>query len=69
MRILLKDRKRVGREFQATVIPRLFSLVLTIEAILEITKPDAVRKRLASAVTELDDVLRQVREAVFGEIP
>jgi len=69
VRILLKDRKRVGREFQATVIPRLFSLVLTIEAILEITKPDAVRKRLASAVTELDDVLRQVREAVFGEIP
>jgi len=66
---VLRDRERVGREFQATVIPRLFSLVLTIEAILEITKPEAVRKRLASAVIELDDVLRQLRETVFGELP
>jgi len=65
---VLEDRERVGREFQRTVIPKLFSLVLTIEAIVGITKPEGVQKRLASAVTELDEVLRQLRDTVFGEM-
>jgi len=64
---VLRDRERSAREIQRTVIPKLFSLALTIEAMLEIAKPAAVRDRLASTVAELDDVLRQVRNSVVGQ--
>ena len=60
------EQERVAREFQRTVIPKLFALALTIEAVLEITRPESVRNRLAAVVGDLDDVLREVRGTVFG---
>lgn len=63
---LLEDRDRIAADLQDKVIQRVFAAGLTLQgAMAMITQPEAQR-RLAAVADDLDQVIRAVRDSVFG---
>jgi signal transduction histidine kinase len=63
---LLEERERIARDLHDVVIQRLFAIGLTLEgASHSIAEPDAGR-RVARAVDELDQTIKEIRTTIFG---
>jgi signal transduction histidine kinase len=63
--MLVEDRERIGRDLHDNVIQQLFALGLSLQATYQVaTGPTA--GRLSSAVDVLDDVIREIRNAIFA---
>jgi signal transduction histidine kinase len=62
---LIADRERIGRDLHDMVIQRLFATGLMLEAVgRSITDSDA-KKRLDTAVEELDVTIRHIRTLIY----
>jgi len=61
---VFKDRDRIARDLHDVVIQRLFAVGLSLQALAATTEP-TVASRIASAVSELDDTIRQIRSSIF----
>jgi signal transduction histidine kinase len=61
----VEDRERIARDLHDTVIQRLFAIGLSLQATLRLATDDAIKKRLLSAVDDLDTTVRDVRAAIF----
>jgi two-component system, NarL family, sensor histidine kinase DevS len=63
---VLRDRDRLAGELRNEVIQRIFAVGLSLESAAALAEDPAVRDRIAKAVSDLDYVIRVVRDAVFA---
>lgn len=65
---LVEDRERIARELHDGVIQAIFGVGLNLQAAAMVSDP-AMARRLDEAVGRLDDVVRDLRNYVFGLRP
>jgi len=63
---LYADRDRIGRDLHDLAIQRLFATSMSLQGAYKITQKSAVAKRIAQAITDLDDTIRVIRSTIFG---
>jgi signal transduction histidine kinase len=63
---VLQDRERIAAGLQDQVIQGIFAAGLVLESAASLTTQAGVRQRVGRATGELDEVLRLLRDAVFG---
>jgi signal transduction histidine kinase len=62
---VLTDRERIARELHDHVIERLFAVGLAMQATVPLARSPEVRRRLSEYVDDLQDVIREIRTAIF----
>jgi signal transduction histidine kinase len=62
---LIQDRERIAADLHDTVIQRLYATGLGLEASLPLASPE-LAVRLARAVADLDETIRQIRSTIFA---
>jgi len=64
---VLEDRERIAQELHDGVIQSLFAVGMALQAAGAVTEdPEALRRRLAAAVDDVDRVIRDLRNYIFG---
>ncbi len=64
---VLEDRERIAQELHDGVIQSLFAVGMALQAAGALTEdPEALRKRLGAAVDDVDRVIRDLRNYIFG---
>ena len=63
---VLEDRDRIAANLQDKVIQPIFSAGLTLQGAAALAADPEVSQRIAASVGELDEVLRALRETIFG---
>jgi two-component system, NarL family, sensor histidine kinase DevS len=63
---VLTDRDRIARELHDNVIQRLFAVGLTMQATVPLARSPEVRRRLSEQVDDLQEVIQDIRTAIFG---
>ncbi len=63
---VLTDRDRIARELHDHVIQRLFALGLTMQATVPLARTPGLQRRLSEQVDDLQEVIQDIRTAVFG---
>ena len=63
---VFEDRDRIARDLHDLVIQRLFAIGLGLENTARRTQQDDVRARLASAVDDIDETIRDIRRSIFA---
>jgi signal transduction histidine kinase len=66
---LAAERDRIAAELQDRITRRIFAASLALQSAAGLTGQPSVRRRIDGATAELDQVLREIREAVFGLSP
>lgn len=66
---LVEDRERIARELHDGVIQAIFGVGLSLQAATAMTTDRALATRLDDAVGRLDDVVRDLRNYIFGLRP
>lgn len=62
---LISDRERLARDLHDTVIQELFATGMHLQATLQLMDGEA-RDRISNAVDTIDEIIRHVRETIFG---
>lgn len=62
---VLADRDRIARDLHDHVIQRLFAIGLTLQGTMPKVEVPEVRNRLSAVVNELQEVVQEIRGAVF----
>ena len=60
-----EDRDRLARDLHDTVIQRLFAVGLSLQSIATIAGSSEFAQRLETAISDLDDTIRQVRSTIY----
>ncbi|GAB3589177.1 two-component system sensor histidine kinase [Angustibacter peucedani] len=63
---LLDDRDRIARDMHDHVIQRLFATGLSLQSAQRLSDDPRVAERLSGAVDELDDAIKDIRQAIFA---
>ena len=63
---VMEDRDRIAAELRGTVIQRIFAAGLSLQSAADLAGEAEVRRRVGRSVEELDEVVRMLRNAVFG---
>ncbi|HEU5426637.1 MAG TPA: GAF domain-containing sensor histidine kinase [Actinocrinis sp.] len=63
---LYADRDRIGRDLHDLAIQRLFATSMSLQGAYKITQKPAVARRIALAVTDLDDTIKVIRSTIFA---
>ena len=63
---VLTDRDRIARELHDHVIQRLFAVGLAMQATVPLAKSAEVQRRLSEQVDDLQEVIQDIRTAIFG---
>lgn len=66
---VLEDRERIGRELHDGAIQALFAVGMGLQGIAMMTADASLRQRLEGSVTEIDEVIRDLRNYIFGLRP
>jgi signal transduction histidine kinase len=64
--MVLQDRDRIAADLQDRVIQRVFAAGLTLQGTSALIADPGTRRRVESAVDDLDEVIRVLRDAIFG---
>jgi signal transduction histidine kinase len=59
------DRDRMARDLHDTVIQRPFAVGLSLQTTAGTAREPGIRDRLETAISELDDTIRQVRSTIY----
>lgn len=62
---VLTDRERIARELHDHVIDRLFAVGLALQGTVPLARSPRVQRRLSEYVDDLQDVIREIRTAIF----
>jgi two-component system, NarL family, sensor histidine kinase DevS len=63
---VLTDRDRIARELHDHIIQRLFAVGLAMQATVPLAKSTEVQRRLSEQVDDLQDIIQDIRTAIFG---
>jgi len=63
---LYADRDRIGRDLHDLAIQRLFATSMSLQGAYKITGKPAVARRIAQAITDLDDTIKVIRSTIFA---
>jgi two-component system, NarL family, sensor histidine kinase DevS len=63
---VLTDRDRIARELHDHVIQRLFAVGLAMQATVPLAKSPEVQRRLSEQVDDLQEVIQDIRTAIFA---
>jgi two-component system, NarL family, sensor histidine kinase DevS len=63
--LVLEDRERIARDLHDVVIQRLFATGLQLQSTARLARAPEVGERIANAVDELDNTIRDIRSAIF----
>jgi PAS domain S-box-containing protein len=66
---LLEDRERIGRELHDGAIQALFAEGMALQGMATMAADPALRARLEKTVARLDEVIRDLRNYIFGLRP
>jgi len=66
---LIEDRERIGRELHDGAIQSLFAVGMSLQGVAMITADATLRDRLEASVTQIDAVIRDLRNYIFGLRP
>lgn len=67
--LLVEERERIAKELHDDIIQSLFAEGMSLQALEAMVADDAVRARLSLAVDNLDRVIRDLRNYIFGLRP
>lgn len=67
--LLVEDRERIGRELHDGAIQALFAVGMNLQGLAQVASGAAMRDRLNSAVGQIDEVIRDLRNYIFGLRP
>ena len=68
-RIVVRERDRIAARLQDTAVRRVFAAGLTLHGAAGLSAEPEVRSRIEVAIDELDQVIRDIRQAVFAVGP
>jgi signal transduction histidine kinase len=63
---MLEDRERIARNLHDTVIQRLFAVGMTLQAIAPGLGEGHEARRVAQAVEDIDETIREIRSSIFA---
>jgi signal transduction histidine kinase len=63
---LYADRDRIGRDLRDLAIHRLFATSMSLESARDITTEPEAGRRIAQAVTDLDETIKMIRSTIFS---
>jgi signal transduction histidine kinase len=63
---VLEDRDRIAADLQDKVIQQIFAAGMTLQSAAALTAEPEVRRRVEASVDDLDQVLRTLRDTIFG---
>lgn len=63
---VLQDRDRIAADLRDKVIQRIFAARLSLQSASAISGDAEVRRRIDACTDDLDDVLRTLRDTIFG---
>jgi signal transduction histidine kinase len=63
---LIEDRERIAADLHDTVIQRLFATGLALQGTVRAIAPPDAAARVAGAVEDLDETIRQIRSTIFA---
>ena len=63
---LVEDRELIAADLHDTVIQRLFATGLALQSVGRAISPPKAAERVAGAVTDLDETIRQIRSTIFA---
>jgi len=63
---LYADRDRIGRDLHDMAIQRLFATSMSLQGAYKITEKSAVARRIAQAISDLDDTIKVIRSTIFA---
>jgi signal transduction histidine kinase len=63
---VLADRDRIAADLRDKVIQRIFAAGLTLQSVASQSSEREVRNKIGATVTELDQTVRMLRDAIFG---
>jgi PAS domain S-box-containing protein len=66
---VLADRERIGRELHDGAIQALFAVGMGLQGLAMSTDDAALRERLEATVAQVDEVIRDLRNYIFGLRP
>lgn len=64
---IVEERDRIAAQVQETIIRRVFAAGLSLESAAGLTANPEARRRIEAAVSELDQVIREIRDAIFQD--
>ena len=64
--MVVQERDRLAADLQSSVIQRVFAAGLSLQSVLAMVTKAEVRRRVEASVADLDDVVRLIRQAIFG---
>jgi signal transduction histidine kinase len=64
--VVLEDRERIARDLHDRIIQRLFATGMALQAAGHLVTEPKASARLAETVDELDDIIREIRNLIFG---
>ena len=62
---LLEERERIARDLHDMVIQRIFATGMSLQAAIGMIPDNATRDRVMSAIDELDETIRDIRNTIF----
>ena len=66
---LMEDRERIAKELHDGVVQSLFAVGMGLQATATLSKDEAIEQRVEDAVGEIDRVIRDLRNYIFGLRP
>jgi signal transduction histidine kinase len=66
---VLEDRERIGRELHDGAIQALFAVGMGLQGMAMMTSDPALRERLETTMVRIDEVIRDLRNYIFGLRP
>ncbi len=66
---IIEERDRIAAQLQETVIRRVFAAGLSLQSAAGLIRDPQARRWIETAIDELDQVIREIRNAVFQDTP
>jgi len=63
---VMEDRDRIAAELRDNIIQQVFAAGMSLQGAADLASEPEVRRRVGTSVEQLDDVVRMLRDAVFG---
>lgn len=64
--MVVRDRDRLAADLQSSVVQRIFAAGLSLQNVLAMATQTEVRRRVEVSISDLDDSIRLLRQAIFG---